>query len=124
VDSAHLGGAPYVYIIGSDRLSTELHDVNERANATYTKLELDYTYNAENDPNRFYYRSDHYNFARKGIPIIFYFNGVHEDYHRPTDTVDKILFDQLHQRTLLVFHTAWILANQEERITVDKPAGQ
>ncbi len=120
-DSAHAGGEPYVYVIGSDRLSTQLHEVNERANSSYTELELDYTFNAEDDPNKFYYRSDHYNFARKGVPAIFYFSGVHEDYHQPTDTEEKIEYDRLHQRTLLVFHTAWILANQEERIKVDKP---
>ena len=120
-DSAHAGSPPYVYVIGSDRLSTELHAVNEAANRSYTKLDLDYRFNEENDPNRFYYRSDHYNFARKGVPSIFYFSGVHEDYHQPGDDVDKIQFDLLEQRTKLVFHTAWILANREERIVVDKP---
>jgi len=120
-DRAHGGGAPYIYVIGSDRLSTDLHRINEQANSTYSKLELDYTFNAENDPNRFYYRSDHYNFARKGVPSIFYFSGIHEDYHQPGDDVEKIEFDRLHQRALLVFHTAWELANREERIVVDKP---
>lgn len=119
-DSTHMGKAPYVYVIGSDRLSQGLHDANEAANALYSKLELDYTFNAPDDPNRFYFRSDHYNFARKGVPSIFYFSGVHEDYHQPGDDVEKIQFDLLHQRTLLVFHTAWILANMEERIAVDK----
>ncbi len=120
-DTAHAESAPYIYVIGSDRLSTELHAVNELANTNYTGLELDYRYNAEDDPNRFYYRSDHYNFARKGIPSIFYFSGVHEDYHQPGDDVEKIDFDLLHQRTLLVFHTAWLVAHQEGRLTVDKP---
>lgn len=121
VDSAHAASPPYVYIIGSDRLSTALHAVNEAANEAHVGLVLDYTFNAEDDPNRFYYRSDHYNFTRKGVPAIFYFSGVHEDYHGPGDTVDKIQFDLLHQRALLVFHTAWELANREERIAVDRP---
>jgi Zn-dependent M28 family amino/carboxypeptidase len=120
-DSAHQASAPYVHVIGSDRLSSGLHEANERANKTYTKLDLDYTFNAEHDPNRFYYRSDHYNFARKGIPSLFYFSGIHEDYHQPGDDAEKIDLDLLHQRTLLAFHTAWILANQERRIEVDKP---
>ncbi len=120
VDSVHTGSVPYVYVIGSDRLSSGLHAVNEEANTNYAGLELDYTFNALDDPNRFYYRSDHYNFAKKGVPAIFYFSGVHEDYHQPGDTVDKIMFDLLHQRALLVFHTAWLLANREERIVVDK----
>ncbi|MBL7946559.1 MAG: M28 family peptidase [Flavobacteriales bacterium] len=120
-DSAHATSEPYIYVIGSDRLSTGLHDANEKANGLYSKLVLDYTFNAESDPNRFYYRSDHYNFARKGVPSLFYFSGIHEDYHQPGDDVEKIDIGLLHQRTLLAFHTAWILANQEERIVVDKP---
>ena len=112
---------PYVYVIGSDRLSTDLHLINEEANKTYVGLELDYTFNGANDPNRFYYRSDHYNFARYGVPVIFYFSGVHADYHQPTDEVDRIRFDLLEQRTRLVFATAWELANRNERIVVDKP---
>jgi Zn-dependent M28 family amino/carboxypeptidase len=118
-DSAHADGKPYVYIIGSDRLSTDLHNINERANETYVGLQLDQTFNAHDDPNRFYYRSDHYNFARKGIPVIFYFSGVHEDYHGPKDEVDRIRFDLLEARARLVFHTAWILADREDRIVVD-----
>ena len=120
-DSAHATSAPYVYVIGSDRLSSGLHAANELANGS-VGLELDYTFNAESDPNRFYYRSDHYNFARKGVPSIFYFSGVHEDYHQPGDDVEKIRFDLLRQRAELVFRTAWILANQETRIAVDKNA--
>jgi hypothetical protein len=121
VDSPHTNSPPYVYIIGSDRLSTDLDRINENANAIYTKLVLDNTFNSEDDPNRFYYRSDHYNFAKHGIPVIFYFNGVHEDYHQPGDEVGKIRFDLLEQRARLVFHTAWELANREQRIVVDKP---
>ena len=110
----------YIYLIGSDRLSTELHEVSEAANKATVNLELDYTYNAEDDPNRFYFRSDHYNFAKNNIPVIFYFNGTHADYHKPTDTVEKIRYDLLAQRSQLVFYTAWELANREKRIVVDK----
>ena len=110
----------YIYLIGSDRLSTELHQVSEAANNATVNLTLDYTYNAEDDPNRFYFRSDHYNFAKNNIPVIFYFNGTHADYHKPTDTVEKIRYDLLAQRAQLVFYTAWELANREQRIVVDK----
>lgn len=109
----------YTYVIGSDRLSTELHSINEVANDQYTKLKLDYTYNRDDDPNRFYYRSDHYNFAKNGIPAIFYFSGVHEDYHRPTDTPDKLLYDKAETIARLAFHTTWELANRKDRIKVD-----
>ncbi|MCF6279315.1 MAG: M28 family metallopeptidase [Flavobacteriaceae bacterium] len=109
----------YVYVIGADRLSTELHNINEKANEKYTKMDLDYTYNEDDDPNRFYFRSDHYNFAKNGIPIIFYFNGVHVDYHKPTDTPDKINLELLTKRVKLVFYTAWEIANREERLIVD-----
>lgn len=110
----------YIYLIGSDKLSQELHDVSEAVNKEYIGLELDYTYNDENDPNRFYYRSDHYNFAKNNIPIIFYFNGVHEDYHKPTDTPDKIEYELMAKRAQLIFQTAWEVANREDRITADK----
>jgi len=110
VDKKHQGNANYVYVIGADKISQELHDINESMNTAYTKLELDYTYNLETDPNRYYYRSDHYNFAKNGIPVIFYFNGTHEDYHKPTDTADKIVYSALYYRTQLVFHTAWYIA--------------
>ena len=109
----------YIYLIGSDKLSNELHEVSELVNRKYTNLILDYTFNAENDPNRFYYRSDHYNFAKNGIPVIFYFNGTHEDYHQPTDTADKINYDILQKRAKLIFHTAWELANMPNRIKLN-----
>ena len=95
-----------------------LHNINEESNARYTKLKLDYRYNDENDPNRFYYRSDHYNFVLKGIPAIFYFSGVHDDYHRPSDTADKIRYDKMVPICQLAFHVAWELANRDERISL------
>ena len=119
-DTLHKDTNNYVYVIGSDRLSTDLHRINEEANAKYTKLDLDYKYNDINDPERIYYRSDHYNFAKNGIPAIFFFNGVHEDYHQPGDTPDKIEYDALAKRAQLAFATAWELANRKERPVVDK----
>ena len=106
----------YIYLIGSDRLSTELHEISEEVNKATVNIDLDYTYNAHDDPNRFYFRSDHYNFAKNNIPVIFYFNGTHDDYHKPTDTVEKIEFDLMKTRARLIFATAWELANREERI--------
>ena len=109
----------YVYLIGSDMLSTELHNISEEVNKKYTKLELDYTFNKEDDPNRYYYRSDHYNFAKNNIPVIFYFNGIHEDYHKPTDTIEKLDFEKIRKISKLIFLTAWELANRTERIKLD-----
>jgi hypothetical protein len=106
----------YVYIIGADRISMDLHLINEKVNEKYIKFDLDYTYNESSDPNQFYYRSDHYNFAKKGIPVIFYFSGTHEDYHKPTDDVDKIDFNKLQKTTRLVFYTAWEIANRGQRL--------
>ena len=120
VDPLHEKNRDYVYLVGSDKLSSELHELSELANKTFTKMDLDYMYNDEDHPDRIYYRSDHWNFAKNNIPVIFYFNGIHADYHKPTDTVDKIEFDLLQKRAQLVFHTAWILSNKEERIVVDK----
>jgi Zn-dependent M28 family amino/carboxypeptidase len=118
VDDAHINNTNYVYLIGSDKLSKELHFLSEEINEKFTNLNLDYTYNDENDPNRFYYRSDHYNFAKNNIPIIFYFNGTHKDYHKMTDTPDKINYDLLSKRAKLVFYTAWEIANRENRIAL------
>ena len=110
----------YIYLIGSDMLSQELHDISEMINKKHIGLELDYTFNAEDDPNRYYYRSDHYNFAKNNIPVIFYFNGIHDDYHKVTDTIEKIDFKKVEEITRLVFLTAWELANREERIKLKR----
>jgi Zn-dependent M28 family amino/carboxypeptidase len=106
-------------LIGADKLSQELHDISEATNKKYTRLKLDYTFNADDDPNRFYYRSDHYNFAKNNIPVIFYFNGTHDDYHKPTDTPDKINYPLLEKRAHLIFYTMWELANRTERIKLN-----
>ena len=119
VDKKHTGNKDYIYLIGSDRLSQDLHNISQETNKTYTQLKLDYTYNNEKDPNNYYQRSDHYNFAKNNIPVIFYFNGTHEDYHRTTDTADKIDFELLALRTRLVFYTAWEIANRDERLALD-----
>lgn len=120
IDTRYKDDPNYIYLIGSDKLSTELHKLSEEANKQYINIKLDYKYNDENDPNRFYYRSDHYNFAKNNIPIIFYFNGTHADYHKPTDTVDKIHFGKMERIGRLIFHTAWKIANRENRLKVDK----
>lgn len=119
VDKKHEGQPNYLYLIGTDRLSTELHEVSETVNTKYINLDFDYKYNAKTDPNRFYFRSDHYNFAKNDIPVIFYFNGTHADYHKPSDTPDKINYEFLETRTRLIFHTAWELANRDERVKLD-----
>jgi len=121
IDEAHEANPNYIYLIGSDRLSTELHELSEKVNQDYVNLNLDYKYNEKDDPNRFYYRSDHYHFAKHDIPVIFYFNGVHEDYHQETDTPDKINYELLQKRAKLIFHTAWEIANRDERPFVDNP---
>jgi len=111
----------YVYIVGDDKLSSDLHPISTSTNDKYTKLELDYKFNDPKDPERIYFRSDHFNFARKGVPIIFYFNGTHADYHRPTDTPDKINYPLYAKRAQLVFYTAWEMANRTEMLKRDIP---
>ena len=119
-DDFHKDNNNYVYLIGSDYLSSELYSICEEMNKKYVHMDLDYKYNDRNDPNRFYYRSDHYNFAKNGIPVVFIFNGTHADYHQPTDKVEKIEFDALTKRAQLGFAIAWELANRKEKIIVDK----
>jgi Zn-dependent M28 family amino/carboxypeptidase len=111
----------YVYVIGDDKISSDLKPISESINQKYTNLELDYKYNDPSDPERIYYRSDHYNFARKGVPIIFYFNGTHKDYHKETDTVEKINWDLYEKRVKLIFYTAWEIANRDAMLKRDIP---
>lgn len=119
-DEFHKNSNNYIYLIGSDYLSSDLYTICEEANKNFTQLDIDYKYNDRNDPNRFYYRSDHYNFAKNGIPSVFLFNGTHEDYHRPTDEVSKIEFDALAKRAQYAFAIVWELANRDKRPVVDK----
>ncbi|RAK64069.1 M28 family peptidase [Hymenobacter edaphi] len=118
-DKEHEGKPDYVYVIGSDKLSSELYNIVENANKQYGPIDLDYRFNDPQDPNRFYYRSDHYNFAKHKIPVAFFFNGVHADYHGAKDEVDKIEFPKMEKRARLVFYSAWELANRDNRIVVD-----
>ena len=119
-DDLHKDTNDYIYLIGSDYLSSELHTICEEVNKKFINTSLDYKYNDRKDPNRFYYRSDHYNFAKNGIPSVFLFSGVHADYHKATDEVDKIEFDALTKRAKLAFVIAWEIANRDKRIVVDK----
>src|SRR5450432_20061 len=111
----------YVYIVGDNKLSSDLHPISFEMNKKYTGLELDYKFNNPKDPEKIFYRSDHYNFARKGVPIIFYFDGIHADYHKPSDTPDKINYDLLVKRAQLVFYTAWEMANRNKMLKRDLP---
>ncbi len=111
----------YVFVIGDDKLSTDLRKITDSVNIQYAKLTLDRKYNNLNDINKYYYRSDHYNFAKNGVPVIFYFDGSNPDYHKPTDTVDKINFNLLTKRTKLVYFTAWEIANRNTMLKRDIP---
>jgi Zn-dependent M28 family amino/carboxypeptidase len=110
-----------VYLIGSKMMSTELGELSESVNKSYLNLTFDYKYDDPNDPERFFYRSDHYNYASKGIPIIFYFSGVHADYHRPSDSVEKIDYQNMEKIARAIYATAWELGARPARPRVDKP---
>ncbi|MBU6119603.1 M28 family peptidase [Hymenobacter siberiensis] len=118
-DVEHEGKPDYVYVIGSDKLASELKVILEAQNKQYGPIDLDYRFDDPADPNRFYYRSDHYNFAVNKVPVAFFFNGVHADYHQQSDEIEKIEFAKMEKRARLVFHTAWELANRDGRIVVD-----
>lgn len=119
-ENARLADRDTVYLIGPDKHSSELNQISEQTNTDVTGFKLDYTYNNENDPSRLFYRSDHWNFARKGIPVIFYFNGLHADYHKSTDTIDKIDFEKMARVTRLVYGTSWRVANLDARLKLDR----
>ncbi|MBA2732061.1 MAG: M20/M25/M40 family metallo-hydrolase [Acidobacteria bacterium] len=116
-----LSGPNEVYVIGSKLMSTQLGELSESTNHAYLNLTLNYKYDDPKDPNRFFYRSDHYNYAKKGVPIIFYFDGEHEDYHRPGDHPEKIDYQKMEKVTRTVFVTMWELAERATRPVVDKP---
>lgn len=112
----------YIYVIGHDKLSSDLPKINEGVNNKYTHLTLDYKFDDPNDPERIYYRSDHYNFAKKGVPVLFFYDGMLKaDYHQPSDTVDKINFDLMSKRVKMIFYTAWEMANRDEMLKRDTP---
>jgi hypothetical protein len=120
-DNAKLSGPNEIFVIGSKMMSTQLGELSENTNHAYLNLSLNYQYDDPKDPNRFFYRSDHYNYAKKGVPIIFYFDGEHEDYHRPGDEPQKIDYQKMEKVTRTVFVTLWELANMSVRPKVDKP---
>ena len=119
-ENRDLSGPNEIYVIGSRMMSTELGELSERVNKSYLNLAFNYKYDDLKDPNRFFFRSDHYNYAQKGIPIIFYFDGVHEDYHRPSDSPDKIDYQKMERVARTIFMTAWELANLPQRPRVDR----
>lgn len=120
IDDKHLNGNHnYIHAIGLDKLSSELQTITEKANAEYVHMELDISYNHPDEPMRLYYRSDHYNFAEKGIPSAFFFSGLHPHYHTPEDTIEKIHFPMMVKREKLIFHLAWEIANRNNKLVVD-----
>ena len=110
-----------VFLIGSKLMSTELGEVSEATNKAFLNLSFNYKYDDPKDPEQFFYRSDHYNYARKGIPIIFYMDGSHADYHQPSDSIEKINFEQMEKVAKTIMATGWALANSPTRPKVDKP---
>ncbi|WP_460970977.1 M28 family peptidase [Spirosoma migulaei] len=113
IDEAHRKKPNYCYLI-TDAQGKELQKAAEVANRQSVNLVLNRGgYDVENDPKQYFYRSDHYNFAKQGIPALFFTSGEHADYHKPSDTADKIAYEILQKRATLIFQTAWRVANQE-----------
>jgi Zn-dependent M28 family amino/carboxypeptidase len=112
----------YIYVVGHDKISSDLQPINEGINNKYTGLVFDYMFDDPNDPNQIFYRSDHYNFAKKGVPVLFFYDGMLEsDYHKPGDTVDKIYWSLFEKRAKMIFHTAWEMSNRDEMLKRDLP---
>lgn len=121
VRNKDLSGPDSIYIIGSTMMSTELGEISQQVNKSFLNLQYDVRYDDPKDTNRFFFRSDHFNYARKGIPIIFFFDGVHEDYHRPGDEPQKIDYVKMEKVTRTIYMTLWSVANLPSRPKVDKP---
>lgn len=118
--NAELSGPNEVYVIGSNMMSTTLDQVTHATNDAYLKMEYNPKYNDPNDPNRFFFRSDHFNYAMKGIPVVFWFTGVHEDYHQASDTADKIDYAKMEKITRTIMMTLWEVSELSARPVVDK----
>jgi Zn-dependent M28 family amino/carboxypeptidase len=123
-DNEVLSGPNTVYVVGSDRISRQLHQLSEETNAQSARLNFDYTYNDPNHPERIYFRSDHWEYAKHGVPIIFYFTGVHADYHQPTDTIEKLDFEKMTKVARLVYETGWRIANLPNRLETAAASGK
>ncbi|MDQ3130042.1 MAG: M28 family peptidase, partial [Acidobacteriota bacterium] len=115
-----LSGENAIYVIGSEMMSSTLGAVTKQTNDAYLKMTYDYRYDDPNDKNRFFFRSDHYNYAVNGIPIAFWFDGVHEDYHQASDSADKIDYEKMEKVTRTIFLTLWEITDLKERPKVDK----
>jgi len=110
----------YIYVVGHNKLSSDLQRINERANNKSTRLTLDYKFDDPNDPNRIYYRSDHYNFAKNGVPVLFFYDGMlQSDYHQPTDDIEKINWPLFERRLRMIFHTAWDMVQMPKMLKRD-----
>ncbi len=115
VDDAHRKKPDYCYLL-TNKDGRKLRQIAEQVNVQSVNLSINQGgYDTQEDPEQFFSRSDHYNFAKQGIPALFFTSGTHVDYHKPTDTADRINYEVLAKRATLVFQTAWALANQEER---------
>ena len=109
-----------IYVIGSEMMSSTLGAITKGTNDQYLKMQYNYKYDDPKDPNRFFFRSDHFHYAVNGIPIAFWFDGVHEDYHQPSDTADKIDYQKMEKVTRTIFLTMWELTDLKERPKIDK----
>jgi hypothetical protein len=118
--NAELSGPNEIYVIGSEMMSTTLGAVTKAVNSGYLNMTYNYKYDDPKDPNRFFFRSDHFHYAANGIPIVFWFDGVHEDYHQPSDHPDKIDYEKMEKVTRTIFLTLWKIAELKQRPAVDK----
>ena len=115
-----LSGENAIYVIGSEMMSSTLGAITKGTNSAYLNMTYDYRYDDPADKERFFFRSDHFNYAVNGIPIAFWFDGVHEDYHQPGDHADKIDYTKMEKVTRTIFMTLWELTDLRERPKVDK----
>ncbi len=118
--NAELSTENEIYVIGSQMMSSKLGEVTKSINDSYLKLNYDVRFDDPNDKNRFFFRSDHFNYALNGIPIVFWFDGVHEDYHQAGDEAQKIDYVKMQNIARTIFLTMWEVADLKERPAVDK----
>lgn len=118
--SEYLSSNNEVFVIGSAMMSSALTSLTESVNKSLLNMKLNYLFDDPDDPMKLFYRSDHYNYAKHGVPIVFFFDGLHKDYHKVTDEIGKIDFDKYLKVTKTIYAVGWKLANLPERPAVDK----
>ncbi len=109
----------HLYIVGSNKLSSELDTTINAVNDKHIRMKLDYKYEDPQHPDNFFFRSDQYPYIQYGIPAVWYFCGTTEDYHQETDTIDRVDFVKMARVSRFAYLTAMVIGNKSDMLKLD-----